>query len=473
MDIDITGNFRYDFIMKKKSYEIRDPIHVFIKMDSTDREVMDSRPFQRLRYIRQLATSYLIYPGATHTRFEHSLGVMELAGRIFDTIMTPENVHPEVSRVLDNINNPDALRYWRKVLKIAALCHDMGHLPFSHAAEKDLLPQGWDHERITGELILSDEMRNIWKNAPMPLEPEHIYKLALGKKGAKNMHYTDWETILSEIITGNSFGADRIDYLLRDSHFAGVAYGKFDHYRLIDTLRILPPPETNENREELDSHFKKKNHEKYKEPMLGIEKGGIQAAEALVLARYFMFSQVYFHRVRRIYDIHLKDFLADWLSEKFPGEKKFPTNLEGHLSLTDNEVITEMRNASLKRRKQGHIHAERIIGRKHFKMIYERNPKDMKINPYAINRIYSVLCEKYGKENLRYDEYPGRKGNSHFPVLMDDGRVIDAYAISDTLKKIPASEFGYVFIEPKLRDKAEAWLKKHREEIIKIEQESL
>lgn len=78
--------------MKKITHEIRDPIHVFIKLDTAERKVLDSRPLQRLRYIHQLAMTYLIYPGATHKRFEHSLGVMELASRVFDMITDPHNV---------------------------------------------------------------------------------------------------------------------------------------------------------------------------------------------------------------------------------------------------------------------------------------------------------------------------------------------------------------------------------------------
>ena len=99
---------------------------------------------------------------------------------------------------------------------------------------------------------------------------------------------SDWEAILSEIIVGDVFGADRIDYLLRDSYHAGVSYGRFDHYRLIDTLRILPISET-------DSQ----------EPALGTERGGLESAEALLWARYFMYTQLYFHPTRRIYDSHL------------------------------------------------------------------------------------------------------------------------------------------------------------------------
>ena len=146
----------------KYTHEIRDPIHVFIRLDSDERKVLDSRPFQRLRHIHQLAMTYLIYPGATHKRFEHSLGVMELAGRVFDVVTDPDNVTDEIKHLLEPLNAPDNRAYWRRVIRIAALCHDIGHLPFSHAAEKELLPDDWDHEKLTREIIVSDEMKTIW-----------------------------------------------------------------------------------------------------------------------------------------------------------------------------------------------------------------------------------------------------------------------------------------------------------------------
>ena len=128
--------------------------------------------------------------------------------------------------------------YWRRVVRMAALCHDIGHLPFSHAAETELLPSGWDHERLSVELILDSELKPKWKD--LKINPEHVAKIAVGPKHYSQEPFTDWETILSEIITGNAFGVDRMDYLLRDSLHSGVAYGRFDHFRLIDTLRILP-----------------------------------------------------------------------------------------------------------------------------------------------------------------------------------------------------------------------------------------
>jgi uncharacterized protein len=166
--------------VSKHIHEIRDPIHVFARLDSDERAVLDSRPFQRLRHIHQLALTYMLYPAATHKRFEHSLGVMELAGRVFDVVTNPANVSDEIRRLLPEITQPTALQYWRRALRMAALCHDMGHLPFSHAAEKELLPEGWDHERLTREIILSPEMAAIWTAMTPPLRPMDVVKLAVG-----------------------------------------------------------------------------------------------------------------------------------------------------------------------------------------------------------------------------------------------------------------------------------------------------
>lgn len=193
--------------LTKQTYEIRDPIHTFIRLSSAELKVLNSRPFQRLRHIHQLALTYLVYPGATHSRFEHSLGVMELAGRVYDVITNPDNLHDAVKEIVPK----DSFRfsYWRLVLRMAALCHDVGHLPFSHAAEKELLPEGWDHERFTIEIIRSEELQPIWKE--MRIDAEDVAKLAVGPKKYKEALFNNWEAILSEIIVGDAFGVDRID----------------------------------------------------------------------------------------------------------------------------------------------------------------------------------------------------------------------------------------------------------------------
>ncbi len=163
----------------KHAHEIRDAIHVFVRLDSDERTIIDSRPVQRLRNIQQLALTNLVYPGATHKRFEHSLGVMELAGRVYD-VLTRKAMPEKIQRVLPiNLADESVRAYWRRVVRLAALCHDIGHLPFSHAAERELLPEGWDHERMTLELLDSDEMRDLLQRMSPPVTPDVVKKSPL------------------------------------------------------------------------------------------------------------------------------------------------------------------------------------------------------------------------------------------------------------------------------------------------------
>ncbi len=432
-------------------HEIRDPIHVFVRLDSYEREILNSRPFQRLRHIHQLALTYLVYPAATHKRFEHSLGVMELAGRVFD-VMT-RNASDQVKDALPELKNDDALRYWRRVLRMAALCHDIGHLPFSHAAEKQLLPQDWDHERLTCGIIASGDMQEIWHRITPPLRHEDVVKLAVGPQHAKtldgkNLQFSDWETLLSEIIVGDAFGVDRMDYLLRDSHHVGVAYGRFDHYRLVDTLRILPVPSGSS------------------ETALGIEEGGIQSAEALMLARYFMYSQVYFHAIRRIYDIHLADFLKQWLRDG-----KFSTDITQHLSITDNEVTSALLEAAFDLGKPGHDDARRIVAREHFKVLYARNPTDVQINPEAGAALFHALGEKFSPAKFRHDRYRQASGAPDFPVRLRDGQIVSSLAVSETLTRVPVVSVDYIFADRTIISEANRWMKAERTNLIRPREE--
>jgi len=430
--------------MSKHVHEIRDPIHVFVRLDSDERLVLDSRPFQRLRHIQQLALTSMLYPAATHKRFEHSLGVMELAGRVFDIVTNPANVTDQIRSILPEVSELHKLEYWRRPLRMAALCHDMGHLPFSHAAEKELLPKGWDHERLTREIILSPEMVRIWERMTPPLRPIDVAKLAVGPRKAMDLNFTSWEAILSEIIIGDAFGVDRMDYLLRDSHHAGVAYGRFDHFRLIDTLRILSS-----------------GQEDSAEPTLGVEEGGLHSAEALLLGRYYMYSQVYFHPIRRIYDTHLKDFLTSDL-----GGGKFPTDLESHLKMTDNEVYASILSAAWDSSRKGHDAARRIAEHDHFKVLYQRHPDDVRLNPEAGKAIFEAAQAKFGVQNVRRDHYAQEREPTLFPVLLKDGRITSAEKLSEVLQHLPVVAVDYVFIRPDLWKDATAWLAANRDQLI-------
>lgn len=441
--------------MAKNTHEIRDPIHVFIKLDSQERRVLDSAPFQRLRCIHQLAMTYLVYPGATHRRFEHSLGVMELASRVYDIITNPENLNDQIYNLFPETQDKDQQRYWRRVLRLAALCHDIGHLPFSHAAE-DLLPEGWDHEKMTRALILSPEMQSLWAvMRPCP-EPEDIVKLAIGRKKAPDLEFSDWESLLAEIIVGDAFGVDRMDYLLRDSLHTGVAYGKFDHFRLIDTMRILPPPAQGDEKESSS------------EPYIGVESGGLQSAESLLLARYFMFSQVYFHPVRRIYDIHLKDFLLGWLQDGH-----YPTETDQFCSHTDVEVIFAMRQAVRNTGSPIRIHAERIINRNHFRVLPEGSSNDFAAfgGTMKAQKIAEAAAREFGEDNIRFDSYPPKGSTVDFPVRERDGTIVSAQSKSQVLQRTLASAVDYVFVDKEILPKVKVWYEANKKDLLTVNEE--
>ena len=428
----------------KQFHEIRDPIHDFVRLDSDERRVLNSRPVQRLRHIHQLAMSYLVYPGATHKRFEHSLGAMELAGRVFDVVTADHNVHSSVREVVPEIARGDSLHYWRKVLRMAALCHDIGHLPFSHAAERELLPDGWDHERISAELIQGDELCEIWQSMRPPLNPDDVAKISVGPEKMRSVSFTNWEAPLSEIISGDAFGVDRMDYLLRDSHHAGVAYGKFDHHRLVDTMRILP--DANEEAEE---------------PTLGVEVGGIHSSEALLLARYFMFVQVYHHRVRVAYDFHLKQFLQAWLSDG-----RFSTDADAHRKLTDNEVLAELARASRDPLSPGREAADRIMNRNHFRHLYTPTREDKANYGDPLAAVYEAVASKYGRDSIYRSEYTQSTPDSKFPVHDAQGTVVSSHEISNVLPHIPIVDVGVILVAPEIVEDASKWLAGNRDSIL-------
>jgi hypothetical protein len=451
--------------MAKFEHEIRDPIHIFVRLTTNERKVLDSEPFQRLRNIHQLALSYLVYPGATHKRFEHSLGVMELATRIYDVVTDPVNLSDEVRDVLPEVHDPDQRKYWRGVLRMAALCHDLGHLPFSHAAERELLPAGWDHERLTVEIIQSPEMQAIWENLVPHLQPHHIARTAVGPRSGDTPPPSDWESIVSEIIIGDAFGADRMDYLLRDSYHAGVAYGRFDHYRLVDTLRILPPvppavagpdPQLALPLEDVEDE-----PQRSEEPTLGVQHGGLHSAEALLIARYFMYTQVYLHPVRRAYDRHLVEFLKEWLPEG-----TFPTDVSGHLSLTDVEVTAAMRKLCTGTDKAADA-ARRILRRQHYRVLYQSTPADIALRPDAAQAVYREAVRRFGENGLFLDQYKGRSAAPDFPVWNEgDRRSMSAHSLSQPLRNVPPMVVDYVYVAPESAAAAHAWLKRERRRIM-------
>ena len=421
--------------MGKTRHEVRDGIHGFIEFNNLEKSLIDSTPFQRLRSIHQLAMTYQVYPGATHKRFEHSLGVMGIATRIFDRIFDRPLGEDVRERIADQLE-PQVKQYWRSVLRIAALLHDVGHLPFSHAAEAQLLPKGWNHERLTAEIIRHSEIADLLNATRPKIDPEDVIDVAYSVKDRLETEpgfaLDPWKTLLNEIITGNTFGADRIDYLLRDSWHAGVAYGRFDPDRLIDGLRLVIDPDT-------------------QDIVLALDNGGIHAAEALLLARYFMYTQVYFHDVRRVYDQHLQDFLVAWL----PGGK-FPTNWEELIKITDNEVLVAMSQALADPADPHYELAARVMKRQHFRTVNTLVTSNKIKKPTIFQDVLAFAHESWGVENVRSSAYGPKSETNNFLVLNDDGSVENSLLASGVIANLPPIEIGLIFVHPNFKIEAKS-----------------
>lgn len=336
-----------------RKYEIRCPVHGFIQIDDWERQIIDQPAFQRLRRIRQLAWTDLVYPGAMHTRFEHSLGMMHTATLLYDSIVSKS------AEVLKGqlAYTDEGLRRERQLVRLAALLHDLGHAPFSHSAE-DLYPERegggekFRHEDYSASVIRS-ELRSAIEDHPLNentgFKADNVAALIEGSPAAKRSLF--WRDLID-----GQMDADRMDYLLRDSHHIGVHYGRFDLRRLIASAIAI-------------------RREKGRDPRLGIEEGGWHAAEALVLARYFMFTQVYFHKTRLAFDIHLRGAMKELLpGGRFP--RPTGPELREFLKWDDWKVL------GLLGRGKGGDHGRRIVRRNPYREVYHTpevcNAKDLR-----------------------------------------------------------------------------------------------
>lgn len=416
----------------KDQHEIRDPIYGFIHLSNSERRLVASEPFQRLRHIHQLALTSMVYPAATHKRFEHSLGVMHLAGRVFDTVVA--NMRPEVRERLPEMR--ENVDQWRRLVRAAALLHDIGHLPFSHAAEAELLPDGQSHESLTIKLLKESELGAILTDKPFSASLDDVIKLSVGTKDAPDgMDFSEWETILAEIITGSAFGVDRLDYLMRDSYHAGVAYGSVDYLRLTDCLRILPFPEEGEQLDEA----------KLK---LGVTDGGLFSSEALVMARHWMFSQVYFHRVRMLYDEYLCRFLLEWL-----GEGGYPVTVEGHLNLTDNHVFVALNEAAGNPASRGHQWAKRIVRRQHH-VLLESFPVDIgQKSEKELRAEVETLQQSFERDDILLLKRFKKASVEDFPVEGSGKEIRASSLLSGILSQTPDAYALNLYAERGLREK--------------------
>lgn len=186
-----------------------------------------------------------------------------------------------------------------------------------------------------------------------------------------------------------------------------------------------------------------------------------------MVARHFMYKQVYMHSIRRVYDIHLKDFLRSWLPKG-----RFSVDLEHHLAITDVEVLSAIRKENGSQQSKQHEYAERIECREHFHLLYVASPKDKeggKLKPGKLQpgRLIAEAAEKeFGKKSIRYDYFPPKIPAPEFPVRMYDGMIESSLKVSQILANMPSVEVDAVYCDKKLSDDARAWRDQNKSKIL-------
>ena len=270
---------------------IRDPLWNTIRLDPTAVRIIDTAAFQRQRYIKQLGFAHLVYPGATHTRFDHAVGVYHLAVTALRRLRECGGVPEE---------------FWQEAALIpyAALLHDIGHYAFSHSLEElgsDMLPG--DHEAVSARFFASPELQEALSTLG-----EHagqkIHALIQGRS----------ENPFGGLVSG-SLDLDKMEYLRRDARFCGVPYGEVDVDRLLQGLVILTDPETGASE-------------------VGVYEKAVSALESLLFAKYQMFRNVYWHHGVRAAAALYKRIINDAVSAKI-------LDAEELVGPTDEELLYE------------------------------------------------------------------------------------------------------------------------------------
>ena len=232
---------------------LRDPVWNNIRVDELTLSLVDTDVFQRLRYVRQLGWTYLVYPGATHTRFEHALGTHHLSRRTLALLCEAEDAA--------SISEEE-----QTIVRSAALLHDVGHYPFSHALEEI---GALHHEAVARPLITEGSVASLLTARLGKDAPGRVFDLIRGHS----------ESPLQGLISG-SLDLDKIEYLKRDAFMCGVPYGEIDVDRLTNSLVLVDDPETGRR-------------------AIGVREKALSALESLLFAKYQMYRNVYWHHAVR------------------------------------------------------------------------------------------------------------------------------------------------------------------------------
>ena len=382
--------------------DIIDPIHDFVRVYDNELKIIDTPIFQRLRRIRQLSGAHLIYPGAQHTRFEHSLGVMHIASMAGQALAEKGVVS------FDDIQN----------LRLAGLLHDIGHGPFSHLFEEIFEEKRKiSHEDLGRDIILKTEIGDIIsKNG---FDKKLITKLAFGDSKLQFMN---------EIISG-VLSADIMDYLLRDGYFTGAEHAKIDHHRLTHSLDV----------------YKNK---------LALDKSSLVNFETMMISRFQMFKAVYFHKTVRAGEVMLLEAMD--LAEDELGLSSM--NLDEYLKLSDDVILAKLlnlpeHNSKLKASKKI---ATDYLNRNLFKSVFESTLTGKAITK---KRMQELREEVSKKSKIDINEIfvdssntpsiplsPSKKESKSIILLENDGNKTTAKEILISQIKLVSAMSGFMKI---------------------------
>ncbi len=362
-----------------RSPEVRDPLHGTIPVSLHELQIIDHPLFQRLRYVKQLGFSELAFPGATHNRYLHSIGAMHLAGLAFDALFEdgPGAGIPPARR--------DELR---RMLRIAALLHDVGHAPFSHASEfamprLDALgvaayagqPELYrgerqaPHEDYTIKAITDSALTDAVQDGGPPaaavaglIDPVLAADPAWYEAGG-----IDWRPLLQQLVS-SELDVDRMDYLARDAHYTGVHYGVFDIGWIFGHLAV---------------------HVLDDRAYLALSDRAIYAFDDFLIARYHMFVMVYFHYKSVAYEEMLKQYLI-----ASDDAWRIPTDLERFVDVDDHHLIQHLRASD-------DPWAQRIVDRREYKLLLERHgpPSELDLSP-VLGRLEKAGVQAISTESL-------------------------------------------------------------------------
>jgi len=398
--------------MKNKSFEIRDPVHGFISLNEWERDIINQPDFQRLRRIKQLGFTDMVYPGAMHSRFEHSLGVMHIATKMFDCITDRRKEFLEKELSFNDVG----FRKDKMIVRLTGLLHDIGHGPFSHGSE-ELMPidpksrKKYTHEQYSSAIITT-KFKDVIENHPINqnygIKAQDIADMLIGKSVSSKRSIL-WKSLIS-----SQMDADRTDYLLRDSHHIGVAYGTFDLQRLLNTITVGIDEENTAR--------------------IALEYQGLQVAEAFILARYLMFKQVYFHHTRRAYDYHLLQVMKGVLKGGLFPSPVSVKNLEEYLEWDDFKVMGFIKDG------RSQEHEDNILFRNHFRKIYETPSIYDEKELEKIELASIELSKTFGPTNWFIDSNKNswyKFDDNEIPILCNVDKTDEVLRSFSSLSKIP------------------------------------